>query len=306
MTNNPVTLQQACDEFLVYLETIRGLSDNTVTAYREDYSHLMNTLGAQTPMNSIKSEDLRLCVGILSKNNYKATSVNRFISATRSLFAYSKKFQYIQTNVAEEIKTLRIAKKLPRYMTRGEIDELCAMPENVGLLWPARDKAIFEMLYSSGCRVSELVSLRMDSFTEGFASAKVMGKGSKERYVFFEKDSRDALELYLKERNEKLGERAAGEKMLFLNQALTPLTTDGVRYILQRYSGVDGTNHPVNPHAFRHTFATQMLSEGADIRMVQEMLGHSTISTTQRYTHVTAAQLKEAYAQAFPHSGKKD
>ena len=301
-----ICLFDLCQEFLLYIGDVRKLSENTVTAYREDLTHLEDFLGKERPFADITFEDIRTCIATFSKKNYKASSINRFIAAVRSLFAYAKKFNYVSSNIALEIKTLRLPKRLPRFMTRAEVDELCALPDKKELLWPARDKALFEMLYSSGCRLSEIVHLTFENFTKPYSEALVLGKGNKERYVYFEKDAQEALKVYLKEREEKLAGRKNEVKEIFINQMGGPLTARGVSYILSRYSGIEGTNHPVNPHAFRHTFATQMLEEGADIRMVQEMLGHSSISTTQRYTHVTLSQLKEAYDQAFPHSGKKD
>ena len=305
-----MTLGEACDEFLVYIENVRGFSHNSVIGYGEDLKHLIAFSGEDTLFSQITLQDLKSCVGELSRKNYKPATINRFIAATRGLFAYCRKFHYIQYNIALELKTVRIPKRLPRYMTQSEIDAMCRSPEEKKLLWPARDKALFEMLYSSGCRVSEIAGLKFGDFSSGYESALVLGKGSKERRVYFEKDARSALKLYLDEREKRFPvtsrKGAFTVKNIFVNQKGRPLTTQGIWYIVTRYSGIEGTNKYVSPHAFRHTFATQMLNNGADIRMVQEMLGHSSISTTQRYTHVTKENLKETYNQAFPHSGKKD
>lgn len=176
------------------------------------------------------------------------------------------------------------------------------MPEKKEILWEARDKALFEMLYSSGCRVSELVSIKISDFAGDYSNVIVKGKGSKDRKVFFESDAQNALKLYLKDRNLRF--LHLNEDILFLNQKGKPLTTQGVWYILNRYSGAEGTGRHISPHTFRHTFATALLTNGADIRLVQEMLGHSSISTTQRYTHITTERLKEVYWNCFPHSGK--
>ncbi|MBO5691028.1 MAG: tyrosine-type recombinase/integrase, partial [Spirochaetaceae bacterium] len=172
----------------------------------------------------------------------------------------------------------------------------------------ARDKALFQMFYSSGCRVAEMAGLTLEDFSQDLSSAMVRGKGGKDRRVFFTPTASSALKEYLPQRQQKLlhsGKDVAKEpvRSLFLNNQGGALTTRGIRYILSRYSGVEGTNNPVSPHAFRHTFATALLSNGADVRMVQEMLGHSSISTTQRYTHITTAQLVKTYNQAHPHGG---
>ncbi|MBQ9539502.1 MAG: tyrosine-type recombinase/integrase [Treponema sp.] len=303
-------LGDCIDEYLLYLATVKGRSSHTVRAYSEDFMHFDGLLERSIDISSVTLVQLRSIVGELSRKNYTVASINRFIAAVRGLFAYCKKNHYIEVDIAKELKTLKRPKLLPRFMTQAEVDTLCSQPDRKPLLWLARDRAIFEMLYSSGCRVSELASLRLSDFTEDFASAVVLGKGSKERYVFFEQDSRVALELYLKERRERFPSSFEGGNsfvpQLLLNQRGGALSAAGIELIVREYSGVKGTNKPMTPHAFRHTFATAMLLNGADIREVQSMLGHSSISATQRYTHITAERLRDVYDQAFPHSGKKD
>lgn len=303
-------LGDCIEEYLEYLRCVKGRSSHTVTGYGEDLKHLSGQIGKDTSVQSITELQLRNCIGLLNRQKYSTASVNRFISSVRGLFAYCKKNHYILEDVAIEIKTLKRAKHIPRYMTQSEVDSLCEEPDENDLLWAVRDKAIFEMLYSSGCRVSELASLKFQDFTKDFRSAVVKGKGNKERYVFFEADAVKALKAYLAERDLKYPAQSANGanyvEYIFINQKGTPLKEGGIRYIVGRYSGVEGVNKPVTPHSFRHTFATGMLLNGADVRMVQEMLGHSSINTTQCYTHVTKEHLKDIYNQAFPHSGKKD
>lgn len=304
------TVSQCCEEFLLYLSSVRGLSENTITGYRQDYIHLLNFLGNEKKLREVALEDLRACIGNLSQKKYSVTSINRFIAAVRGVFSYARKFGYIEKNPAVELKTLRSPRNLPKFLTQSEIDDLCHQPESEPLLWESRDKALFEMFYSSGCRVSEMADLCFCDFTSDFSSAMVTGKGKKDRRVYFEEDARKALAEYLRERRERFPQHekygALPIDNVFLNQKGGALSSHGIWYIVSRYSGIEGTGRQISPHAFRHTFATQMLNSGADIRVVQEMLGHSSISTTQRYTHVTMERLKEVYKQAFPHSGKKD
>ena len=310
MNKKNATLDECCCEYLLYLETIKGFSKNTIIGYKEDFKHFKLILSSDKLIKDITIEDLRSCVGSLSKRKYSTVSINRFIAAVRGLFAYCKKFDYINNNVSLELKTLKAPKHLPRYMTQTEVDALCNVPKEKSLLWRSRDRALLEMLYSSGCRVGEIAHLKFEDFAYGYKSAIVTGKGRKDRRVYFEQDAVTALEEYLKERKARFPDCEVGGgnavKEVFLNQKGKPLSEHGIWYIVAKYSGAEGTNKHVSPHAFRHTFATAMLSSGADIRVVQEMLGHSSISTTQRYTHVTTERLKEVYAQAFPHSGKKD
>lgn len=303
-------LGECMDEYLVYLENIKSRSPHTVKGYREDFKHFDGVIEKTADIASVTLEQVRSIVATMSREKYTVASIDRFIASVRGLFAYCKKNGYISENVMQELKSLKRPKLLPRFMTQSEIDEICLAPEEKKLLWPSRDKAIFEMLYSSGCRVSELAALKFSDFSEDYASAIVMGKGSKERYVFFEKDAQESLKLYLADRDSRFPSSsrkgAFPVENIFLNQKGRALSVAGIEMIVRVYSGLRGTNKPVTPHAFRHTFATAMLVNGADIREVQAMLGHSSISATQRYTHVTTERLKDVYAQAFPHSGKKD
>lgn len=299
-----MTLNSAINEYLLYLDAVRGLSANSVLGYKKDLDYLMLFVGKDIDIKDVTKENLLFCIGELSKKKMAATSINRFIAAVRTFFAYCKKFQYIPKNPAIELKTVRIPKKIPRFLTANEMNSLCNQPELKELLWTSRDCAIFEMLYSSGCRVSELANLRFSDFMEGFSKAIVKGKGNKDRVVYFAKQAQAALKIYLDDRKKILQEKKVENEpeYIFINQKGNSLSAAGIRWIVSRYSGVEGTNHHISPHAFRHTFATQLLSNGADVRAVQELLGHSSISTTQRYTHITTEKLIEIYNKAHPHS----
>ena len=299
-----MTLRELTDEFLLYLSAVRGLSENTVKGYGNDLLQLQEFLTPEIDVTSITRENLMLCIGQLSKQRKSAATVNRFIAAVRTLFAYAAKLKYIEKNPSLEMKTVKLPKRVPNFMTSSEVGELCEEPVKDELLWKSRDHALFLMLYSSGCRASEIVGLKLSDFMDGGHSAIVTGKGNKQRKVYFAAEARQALAEYLKDRKKLLADNNINPQPaeLFINLKGGPLTTGGLRYILNRYSGVEGTNRHVNPHAFRHTFATTMLGNGADVRMVQEMLGHSSISTTQRYTHITTEKLIDIYNKAHPHS----
>ena len=296
----PYILKDVIEEFLVYKGSVKNMSSNTITGYRNDLEKLCNMLKAEKSLDSITKEDLRFCIGELSKKGYEPSSINRFIAAIRSLFAYCKRFEYIIINPALDIKTIKQPKRLPRFMTKSEVDDICNKPNEKEILWQVRDCALFEMLYSSGCRVSELANLQLSDLAPDYSSGIVTGKGKKDRQVFFSADAVKALKEYLLERNARFP-NATNIKFVFINLKGSVLTARGMRYIISRYSGLEGTNKPVSPHAFRHTFATAMLGNGADVRVVQELLGHSSISTTQRYTHITTSQLIQTYNQAHPH-----
>ena len=299
-----MTLAELTDEFLLYLSAVRGLSENTCIGYKNDLEKLSQFLTPHMEINTITKENLLLCIGQLTKQGMSAATVNRFIAAVRTMFAYAKKFEYVKTDVALELKTVKLPKKMPRFMTQNEVNELCSKPKTSELLWEKRDYALFTMLYSSGCRVSEITNLKLSDLRDDYSGAMVTGKGDKQRIVYFNETAVKALKEYLDDRSRVIANNGITEptKQIFINQKGEPLTTGGVRYIITRYSGPEGTNHHINPHAFRHTFATTMLGNGADVRMVQEMLGHSSISTTQRYTHMTTEKLMEVYNKAHPHS----
>lgn len=301
-------LKDLVEEFLLYLSAVRGLSDNTIIGYRNELTLLQDFLTPYLDIKTITKENLLLCIGELSKQNKAAASINQFIAAVRSLFKYARKFQYIDTNPSLEIKSVKLPKRVPNFMTKAEVNELCNQPKENELLWEKRDMALFAMLYSSGCRISELQNLKLSDFIDDYHAAVVTGKGNKQRRVFFEEKSRTLLKEYLADRKKVLEEKkiTASISEVFISQKGKPLSVNGIRYIITRYSGVEGTNHHVNPHAFRHTFATTMISNGADVRIVQEMLGHSSISTTQRYTHITTEKLIEIYNNAHPHGKDKE
>lgn len=297
-------LSELVDEFLLYLGAVRGLSENTITGYRNDLKELQRFLSPTLDINTITKENLLLSIGQLSKEKKAAASVNRFIAAVRTMFSYALKFGYIKKNPALDLKTVKLPKRVPNFMTQPEVNQLCEQPVNNELLWEKRDHALFTMMYSSGCRISEITNLKLDDFMDNYHSAIVTGKGNKQRKVFFAQEARNALALYLQDRKKVLESHNIAEptRQVFINQKGHPLSVGGVRFIISKYSGAEGTNHHINPHAFRHTFATTMIGNGADVRLVQEMLGHSSISTTQRYTHITTERLIDIYNKAHPHS----
>ncbi|OJF77527.1 MAG: recombinase XerC [Treponema sp. CETP13] len=307
------SLKNVIEEFLAYIYGVRNLSVNTVSAYRNDLSKLQKLLiekkeytdSSQIVISEVSIEDLRYCIGRLSKQRKSAASINRFIASVRNFFAYCHRFSYIKSNVALELKTVKKTIKVPRFMSTNEINSLCVQPQERHLLWETRDRSLFEMLYSSGCRVSEIASLTLADFSPQRDSAMIKGKGGKDRRVYFSEEAVAALNKYLPERKATLLRLKKTTTAVFISQKGTHITSGGIQYIVRRYSSIEGSNNPVTPHAFRHTFATQLLNNGANIRVVQELLGHSSISTTQRYTHVTSKSMIEAYNKAHPHNKGK-
>ncbi len=301
-----MTVKEAVEEFLLYLGSIEQKSPNTVKAYRNDLERFENDpeIGQQTEIKALTSTRILNCV---SRFKAKPSTYNRYVSAVRSLFAYCKKMGEVNFNPALEVKRDKIKTTLPKFLTGEEINEFRRKTAAEPILWKKRDRALIEVMYSSGCRLSEVAGLRVKDFSHNFMEALVCGKGSKYRVVYFESYVVELIQKYLAERNERFKNQQIinPKNFLFVNQKGEPLSRGGIAYILTRYSGPAGTKRHINPHALRHTFATAMLTGGADIRNVQELLGHSSISTTQKYTHVSTDHMIYMYNNAHPHGGNK-
>jgi integrase/recombinase XerC len=317
------------EEYLAYLSGVRNLSRNTVESYRRDLALLDRWVasGGSLPGSACAPDalcltigELRLFVSDLGAQGYESSSLNRILASVRGFFRYAVHFGLRADNPASAIRNLKVPKKLPEFLFAEEAERLCALPAvlvekapgkgskdsgvTIHSLWPARDRALLTALYTSGCRVSEIAGLTMRDLERDLSSAVVRGKGDKERRVFFSKDARKALAEYIPERAALLGrmqENGAAKVALFLSSRGNPLSVRGIQFILAHYTDTtEGMRH-LSPHALRHSFATTMITRGADIRVVQELLGHSSISTTQRYTHVTGEGLKRLYHRAHPH-----
>lgn len=295
-----ITFGKAFNEYIKYLEGVRGFSPSSVKAYSNNVKRLIRMKGLKIDIKSIVLNDINDCIISLSKKGLATVTINLFIVSIRSFFSFCKKMRFIDVDITTTLKLFHPPYKLVTFLSGEEIDKLCKQPEIKEILWKERDIALFEFMYSTGCRVSEVEKVKISDLTENHKSALVHGKGSKDRYVFLGKEARRTLDIYLASR--KLRFPKEDEDALFLNQKGGLLTTSGIRYILSRYSGNEGTMLHVAPHTIRHSFATTLLNNGADLRIVQEFLGHASISTTQRYTHVTTTDLIKIYNEAFPHA----
>lgn len=309
-------MNRHCEEYLDYLAGVRSLSPRTVSSYRRDLELLCRAVS--DPLRASPS-DIRLFLAGLRTEGYESSSVNRALAAVRSFYRYAVKFSLCETNPASAVRNLKTPKRLPRFLFPDDAARLCSAPGSLpkdgspetgkGMpsrapLWQARDTALLSSLYSTGCRVSELASLSVRDVDMQAASAVVMGKGSKERVVFFSKSSLAALKDYLSERSaliSRVGLPDRSEGRLFVSRRGRPLSVRGIQFILAHYTGESGSEGHVSPHALRHSFATTLVARGADVRVVQELLGHASISTTQRYTHITTERLKRLYHRAHPH-----
>lgn len=301
------------NQFIQYLSSERNASPQTRRSYLNDLEEFRSFLRQSKDDHSpflkeeVKKIDritIRMYLGFLHKKNRKS-SVARKISTLRSFFKYLLKEGIVSTNPAKSVSTPKVEKPLPSTLSVDEVFRLIESPKGIkpkkesnfskkGLL---RDKAILELLYSSGLRVSELVGLNINQLDLDLGFVRVIGKGRKERIVPVGEKAIEAIRTYLKERG-----NPEGEVPLFINKRGGRLSTRSVGRLVKRYSISSGIFRKVSPHSLRHSFATHLLDGGADIREIQEMLGHSSLSTTQRYIHISLGKLMEVYDKTHPRS----
>jgi len=303
MNNSQITVQ----EYLDYLHAVRGCSAKTVEAYSYDLFRYINYCANHgIDSNKADSYEVQRFIADLNFERIAPTSVNRSLSSIRGFYRWMVRFGRREDNPCECLKNVKTPKNLPSVLWEKEMADFAQLPETSGILWPARDKAIIMAMYSAGLRISELASLDMGNITGKMEGARIAGKGGKERYVFFSDEARQALADYLPQRNARLIKALPGNKpnsgSLFINRNGKKITVSGVRWIIDRYAQQSGLGKRIHPHSLRHSFATHLVNSGCDVRVVQEMLGHSSLSTTQRYTHVNIEGLKKVYAKAHPHA----
>lgn len=298
-----MTNQTLVEIFLNHCAVERGLSKNTVAAYRRDLDKFVIFLSeAKLAIAEATSANIIDFAGFLRNSGLSESSIARHVVAIRSLYAFLSKDQGID-NVAIEVNPPKIPKRLPKALTISDIESMIA--SNGEDIAGVRNKALIESLYATGARVSEIVQLNVGdiSRSEGnTVTVKVRGKGGKERLVPMGKFAQHALDQYLT-RSRPTMLKNAREEALFLNEKRgTRLTRQSAWQIVMKAAERAGIERDISPHALRHSFATHLLDGGADIRVVQELLGHSSVTTTQIYTLVTIDKLRESYASAHPRS----
>jgi integrase/recombinase XerC len=286
-------LKNHIEQFFYYLKAERGVSPHTLRAYTEDL-HDFQTFSDKNPKD-IDNLDIRSFLASLHHKKLKKTSISRKLATIRSFFKYLHREGYVPKNPARLVSTPKIPKTLPKFLTIDETFSLLEKPQGETFR-PARDRAILELLYSSGLRVSELTSLDISDLDIKESLTRVKGKGMKERIIPIGSKAMEAIQNYLTERISLKKKSQA----LFLNNRGGRLTQRSVRRIVVYYSRMVNLKSDLSPHTLRHTFATHLLHEGADLRSIQELLGHSSLSTTQKYTHVDIRHLMEVYDKAHP------
>jgi integrase/recombinase XerC len=302
------TLQEIFDEYIKhYLEAEKGASPYTVRNYRDDLLDFLYFLKKKKidPLNETKVDRhvLRDYLSELAKRKIAKASIARKLSAIRSFFRYLVQEEIIAKNPIEQVSSPKLDRRLPSFLTQEETEKLLNAPD-LSTPLGQRDRALLELLYASGLRVSELVGLTPEQIDLESNEIRVWGKGSKERVVLMGQPAAGALKDYIKEgRAELRGEKKT--KALFLDRYGQRLTERSVQRLLNQYAKKAGIGKRVHPHLLRHTFATHLLDGGADLRVVQELLGHARLTSTQIYTHVTKGQARKVYLAAHPLAREK-
>ena len=298
-------MQSAIDGFLRYLRIERNASELTLKSYGEDFGSLFEYLreraGAVTNSADLDVAVLRGYLAYLHECQYAKTTIARRLACLRSFLRYCQREGLIASNPAKALRTPRTGRKLPHFLTTEQIVSLLEAPpanESEGL----RDRAMLETMYSAGLRVAELVGLNVDHWDCDANILRVFGKGKKERLAPVGRHAAKALYRWIDVRQPADDANPDDRAALFLNRFGTRLTTRSVGRMLEKWLAHTGLDRHTTPHTLRHTFATHLLDGGADLRSVQEMLGHKSLTTTQIYTHVSTQRLRETYEKAHPHA----
>ena len=287
------------NHFNDFLKGEKGASPHTLRAYNEDLKEFLSFIDKDP--KKIDYLDIRSYLSFLHHKKLKKTSISRKLATIRSFYKYLHREGYVKSNPAKLVSSPKVPKNLPRFLAIDDVFALMNKPQG-DTFRATRDKAILELLYSSGLRVSELTSIDISDLDIKESLVRVKGKGKKERLIPIGSKAMDAIQNYLPERISLKKKTPA----LFLNNRGGRLTQRSVRRILVHYSRMINLKGDLSPHTLRHTFATHLLHEGADLRSIQELLGHSSLSTTQKYTHVDIAYLTEVYDKAHPLAKKKN
>lgn len=302
-------MQKAIEDFLQHLVVERGFSQHTLDAYRNDLGQFSDFLkekmnGASERSDVWERVDLDLLndyiADLRGRKGYRDTTTARKVAAIKSFFTFLAQNGVIEEPPTESLGSPRVGRALPKYLTEDEVERLLKEADKAGTAEAQRDANILELLYATGLRVSELVSLNVQDVDFEESYIRCWGKGSKERIVYAHDKALNGLQDYLSTSRMSLLGQNKEEAALFVNHRGERLTRQWVWNILKTYSKRAGIDQKITPHTLRHSFATHLLQKGASLRHVQELLGHSSISTTQVYTHLTSEHLRDEYEKSHP------
>lgn len=303
-------MQTYIDDFMQHLKYERNLSTHTLRNYESDLGQFYDHVAPpgekgrrrQVDLKAIDNLTIRDFMATLYERNKKRSSIHRKVAALRTFFRFLCREGVLEVNPAQLVASPRVERKLPNHLTIQEMIRFIETPD-VETVLGKRDRSMLELLYASGVRVSELVGLNLVDIDFPNQTLRVKGKGRKERIVPFGEHARQAIEAYLSVRGELLVEAQAGDVdalAVFINYQGTRITTRSVGRMVDKYVRMCSDLHHISPHSLRHSFATHLLDAGADLRTIQELLGHARLSSTQVYTHVSMDKLIEVYDKAHP------
>jgi len=297
-------VKEVFNKYINYLEAERNSSPYTVRNYTTDLLDFFHSLSAKgiSSLKEVDKHTLRDYMAHLMEQGFVKASIARKLSAIRSFYRYLLREEIISTSPVATTFSPKLDKRLPSFLTMEEMLRLLEAPD-LSTPHGQRDRALMELLYASGLRVSELVNLNLEQINLDSREIRVLGKGSKERLVLMGQPAAIALSAYLSQSRPKLLGKKRSDA-LFLNRYGEHLPERRVQRLLQKYANIAGIDKGVHPHMLRHTFATHLLDGGADLRVVQELLGHASLSSTQIYTHVTKTQARKVYLSAHPMAQK--
>ena len=291
-----------CDLYLNYLKYEKKLSNNTIISYQMELEEFTNFFNNKN-LFKLQDQDLNKFLKYLDNDKgVGAKTKAHYITVINNFYTFCLKEEYITSNPCEAIWQPKLEKKLPQVLSYEEVDKL--LDVNINNAYNARTKAMLELIYATGIRVSELISLKFNHLDLFNDVIKVEGKGSKERIVPINQSAKKYLEIYLNEYRSSLIKKGKSCDYIFLNNRGLGITRQGFFKLLKQRAKEVNINKDISPHTLRHSFATHLLANGADLRVIQELLGHSDISTTQIYTHLTNEQLKKEYLEAHPRAKK--
>ncbi|MCF8240415.1 MAG: site-specific tyrosine recombinase XerD [Melioribacteraceae bacterium] len=288
-------------EYVSILKFEKNLAENTLTSYQNDLLKFIVFAEQENvnDANQVTSKLINSFFSIQREIGISSTTSARYLSALKGFFNYLSANKYIEKNPTERLTSMRLSRKLPAVLSFHEVEKILNSPD-LSTTLGARDKAILELFYSSGLRVSELINIKISDLFFEDEVIRVLGKGSKQRIVPIGRSAIKWVTNYLKFSRPQLEIKMKSKNMIFLNTRGTALSRMGVWKIVDKYSKQAGIQKEVHPHTFRHSFATHLLEGGADLRAVQEMLGHADISTTQIYTHIDRDYVKQMHKDFHP------
>jgi len=294
-------MRRELSQFLDYLRYERNVSAHTVSAYRRDLNQLADYLGErEISLGKLDHVQIRGFMAQLHERRLKKSTLARKLAAIRSFLQFGVKKRWIAENPAKLVATPKQEKHIPSFLSEEEMVNFLEVPPSKRPL-DLRDKAILEVFYATGIRVSELVGINIEDVNFRERLVRVRGKGKKERIVPFGRVAEAGLTSYLKARSLLLKDKI-GEKALFLNYQGERITSRSVERIVDKYIRQTSLKRKISPHSLRHSFASHLLSRGADLRVIQELLGHESLATTQKYTHLNLRRLMDVYKKSHPRS----